>query len=238
MRPYGQSLIDFYDGDTSAKIVVHRDDGLRSDLSMGGFFRTPTDFSPLEEAAMQLCRGHVLDVGAGAGCHSLALQDRGIRVLAIDVSPHATEIMLRRGVREVQCIDVFEYRGGPFDTLLMMGHGIGMVEDLSGLDRFLGHAHELLKPDGQIVLDSLDVRCTDDARHLAYQEANRLAGRYLGEIRMHFTYKEQKGPAFGWLHVDSETLTDHAETASWSCQVVYREANGDYLARLTPEVEA
>ena len=159
MEPYGQSLLDFFNRNIPAKVVVNRDDGFTGDLLASVFFRKPSEFSPLEQMAMKLCRGWVLDVGAGAGCHSLELQDRGRRVLAIDV---------------------FEIHKGPFDTLLMMMHSIGMVEDLSRLDRFLCHAHKLLKPDGQIVFDSLDVRCTDDPKHLAYHEANRRAGRYFG----------------------------------------------------------
>ena len=113
-----------------------------------------------------------------------------------------------------------------------MMHGIGMVQDLTGLDRFLEHAHSLLKPSGQILLDSLDVRGTDDPVHLAYQESNRRAGRYVGEIRMCFAYKGKGGPLFGWLHVDPETLTAHAERIGWACQVVCQEDNGDFLARL------
>ena len=234
MEPYGQSLLDFFNGDISTKVVVHRDDGLAEDLPASVFFRKPSDFSPLEQTAMTLCRGYVLDIGAGTGRHSLALQDRGIRVLAIDVSPQAIEIMSKRGVKECQHVDVFEFHKEPFDTLLMMRHGIGIVEDLSGLDRFLRHAHRLLKPDGQIVFDSLDVRCTDVPRHLAYQEGNRQAGRYFGQFRLRFEYKGHTGPLFGWLHVDPETLRDHAERTGWSCKVVRREESGDYLAQLTP----
>jgi 2-polyprenyl-3-methyl-5-hydroxy-6-metoxy-1,4-benzoquinol methylase len=234
MEPYGQCLLDFFNGDISAKVVVHRDDGLADDLPVSAFFRKPVDFSPLDQTAMTLCRGYVLDIGAGTGCHSLALQEQGLRVLAIDVSPHAIEIMSKRGVKEIQQVDIFKFHEGPFDTLLMMMHGIGMVQDLSGLDRFLRHAHKLIKPDGQIVFDSLDVRCTENPRHLAYHEANRRAGLYFGEIRMQFEYKGQIGPLFSWLHVDPETLVDHAERIGWSCQVVCREENGDYLAQLTP----
>jgi len=234
MLPYGQALLDFLHGDTLANVVVHRDDGWKDDLPASVFFREPPYFSPLEQAALTLCRGYVLDVGAGTGCHSLALQAEGIWVQAIDVSPHAVEIMSNRGVKECQRADVFEYHQGPFDTLLMIGHGIGMVEELSGLARFLCLAHSILKPDGQIVFDSLDVRCTDEPRHLAYQEANRRAGRHFGQIRLRFEYKGQMGPSFGWLHVDPETLIGHAERTGWSCQVVFRQDGGDYLARLTP----
>ena len=50
---------------------------------------------------------------------------------------------------------------------------------------------------------------------------------------MQFEYKGRKGPLFGWLHVDSETLTEHAAETDWFCEVVRWEESGDYLARLT-----
>lgn len=234
MAPYGQSLLDFYNGETAAAVTVRREDGLEDELPASIFFREPAGFSPLEQAALALCQGHVLDIGAGTGCHSLALQQWGTKVLAIDVSPQAIEIMAHRGVKAYQHVDVFDFQQRRYDTLLLMMHGIGMVQDLSGLDRFLSHAHELLQPGGQILLDSLDVRGTEDPRHLAYQAANRRTGRYVGEIRMRFEYKAQIGPLFGWLHVDPETLAAHAAGTGWTCQVVRQEDDGNYLARLAP----
>jgi SAM-dependent methyltransferase len=235
MDPHGQALLDFFHGDASATVLVHRDDGVVDELPARVFFREPAEFSPIEKAALARCRGRVLDIGAGTGCHSLALQERGLEVLAIDVAPQAVEIMSKRGVEDARLADVFAFHGGPFDTLLMMMHGIGLVQDLAGLDRFLAHARTLLKPGGQILLDSLDVRCTQDPRHLAYQQANRQAGRYFGEIRLRFEYKGRMGPSFGWLHVDAVTLEEHAGRAGWSCEVMRREESGDYLARLAPE---
>jgi SAM-dependent methyltransferase len=234
MAPYGQALLDYNSGDSLATIVVPREDGLVSDVPASIFFREPAAFSPMEQQALSLCRGHILDIGAGTGCHSLALQERGMKVQAIDVSPQAVEIMCDRGVKTCQQADIFEYLASRFDTLLVMMHGIGMVQDLSGLDRFLAHTLGLVKPNGQMLLDSLDVRCTDDPRHLAYQETNRQSGRYVGEIRMRFGYKGQMGPQFGWLHVDPGTLDQHAGRAGWSCQIVCQEDSGDYLAQLRP----
>jgi SAM-dependent methyltransferase len=232
MRPYGQALLDFFSGDAGAALIVEREDGLRSDLPVRTFFRQEADFSPFDQAALALCQGPVLDVGAGAGRHSLVLQERGYAVLAVDVSPAAVEIMRGRGVEDALCAYIFAFQGGPFDTLLLMMHGLGMVETLSGLDRLLDHARTLVSPHGQILLDSLDVRETTDPTHIAYQEAVRQAGRYVGEIRMRFEYRGQTGPTFGWLHVDPETLGRHARRTEWGCRVVRRETNGDYLAQL------
>jgi SAM-dependent methyltransferase len=238
MEPYGLALTNFFGGERSATLIIRRDDGYADDLPVSHYFREPPEFSAIEEAALARCRGRVLDVGAGAGCHSLVLQDRGLPVTAVDVCPQAVDIMVQRGVREARVCDVFEYRGGPFDTVLMMDHGIGLVEHLSGLARFLGLAHQLVAPRGRILCDSMDVRSTDVPSDVAYQEANRRAGRYIGEIRTQLTYAGRSGPFFGWLQVDPQTLSEHAIRTGWLCRVFLWAESGDYLAQLTPSVNA
>jgi SAM-dependent methyltransferase len=233
MEPHGAALLAYFAGDTDAVLIGHRDDGQAVQIPVSHFFRPPSAFTPIEQVALARCSGPVLDVGAGTGLHSLVLQQKGFRVTAIDVSLQAVEIMVRRGMQDVRCAHLFEYQGGPFDTILMMGHGIGMVETLAGLDRFLAHARGLLSGEGQVLLDSLDVRVTTDPKNLAYHEANRRAGRYIGEVHLHFEYQGQKGPPCGWLHVDAETLKEHAARAGWKCEVILTAASGDYLARLT-----
>ncbi len=234
MKPHGLALLDYFNGDHSARIAIHRDDGHTDYMAIRTFFREPSDFSHLEHTALDLCRGYVLDVGAGAGPDSLALQERRLSVCAIDISPEACEIMRIRGVKEVYCTDLYELNGGSFDTILMLCHGLGLLEDLSGLDRFLEYAHRLAKSDGQIICDSLDVRYTSNPLHLAYHQANRDAGRYFGEFRMQIEYKGRKWPLWKWLHVDPETLTTTARKAGWSCEILLQEESGDYLGRLTP----
>jgi SAM-dependent methyltransferase len=233
MDPFGAALQAGLAGDVDAELVLRRDDGREGRLPVGWFFRGPSAFTPVEAAAIDRCAGHVLDAGAGSGLHSLVLQEQGLQVTAIDVSARAVEVMTRRGVADTQCEDVFDCRRGPFDTVLMMGHGIGMVETLAGLDRFLAFARGLVAETGQVLLDSLDVRVSDDPENLAYHEANRRAGRYVGEIRLQSEFQGERGPYYGWLHVDADTLTEHAATAGWRCEVVRREDSGDYLARLS-----
>lgn len=232
MTPYGLALLAYLEGQADAEILIRRDDGVEAPLPARHHFRPPAEFSSLERAALDRCAGHVLDIGAGTGLHSLVLQERGLTVTAIDVCAQAVDIMRRRGVRDALHADVFAYRGGPFDTLLVLGHGIGVVETLAGLDRFLAHARGLLHEGGQLLLDSMDVSRTVDPQHLAYHQANRLAGRYIGEIRMQMTFGGVRGPFCGWLHVDAETLARHAEGSGWACETVLEGGAGDYLARL------
>lgn len=233
MIPHGRALLAYSNGEVDARLTIRREDGLEVSLPVSHFFRSPAEFTPIEIQALERCQGHILDVGAGTGLHSLVLASRGHAVTAIDISPRAVEIMAARGVGDARCADVFDFQGGPFDTLLMLGHGIGIVEDLPGLDRFLEHARGLTRVGGLLLLDSLDARRTDDPAHLAYQEANRTAGRYLGATRVQFEYTGEAGPYCGWLHIDPSTLREHSEVAGWSCEILLEEESGDYLACLT-----
>ncbi len=234
MEPFGRALWDYQRGDHSVACDLLRDDGYADRMTVREYFREWPEFSALERQAIDLCRGRVLDVGAGAGCHSLVLQERGIDVLAIDVCQPAINVMAERGVRQVLRIDVLDLTGGDFDTGLLLMHGIGLVQDLRGLDRFLRQAKSLIGLGGQVLVDSFDIRSIQDPIHTAYQETNRRQGRYGGEVRMRFSYRGTAGPAFGWLNVDPETFCDYASRHGWSFQIVDRAPDGDYLAMLTP----
>lgn len=233
MEPFGMALLAYFEGNPNAQLTMRRDDGKEAVVPASLFFREWPDFSFMEKTSTEICQGHVLDIGAGAGSQSMVLQRRGHPVTALDISPQAVAILKKRGIKDAHCADIFQFQGGPFDTLLMMGHGIGMVETMAGLDRFLGQAPGLLSANGQLLLDSLDARVTNDPDNLSYHETNRKAGRYIGEIRMQFEFQGLSGPYCNWLHVDADTLNEHAELQGWQCQIVCREGNGDYLARLT-----
>lgn len=233
MEPYGAALLAYFHGDTDTKLLIRRDDGQEVPLPVSHFFREPSQFTSIERAALERCAGHVLDAGAGTGLHSLVLQQKGMQVTAIDIIPAAIEIMARRGVKDARCADFFDFEGRGFDTILMMGHGIGLVETIAGLDRFLTHAHSLLSDEGRVLLDSLDVRVTTDPSNLAYHRSNQNAGKYIGEIRLQFEYQGYKGPYCGWLHIDAVTLKEHAVNAGWRCEAITADENGNYLVQLT-----
>ncbi|MDH3367195.1 MAG: methyltransferase domain-containing protein [Gemmatimonadota bacterium] len=232
MAPHGRALLAYSDGDLDAELLVRRGDGREEHLSVRYFFRPPEEFTTIETTALAQSRGRVLDVGAGSGLHSLALQSDGMTVTAIDLTSEAVAVMARRGVLDARQADVFRFHDGPFDTLLMLGHGIGMVQDLAGLDRFLAHARGLVSDGGQLLVHTVDPTRTDDPAHLAYHEASRRAGRYIGEIELQFEFEGERGAACRWLILDEPTLRRHAEAAGWDCEILREEETGDYLARL------
>ncbi|MHC4403905.1 MAG: class I SAM-dependent methyltransferase, partial [Planctomycetota bacterium] len=132
MEPQGLALLAYFEGALDAELIIHRDDGVDDPVPVSHFFRDPSEFTNVETTAISLCTGHVLDAGAGTGLHSLVLQQIGLPVTAVEITRQAVAIMTRRGVRDVRHVDILDYSGGPFDTILMMGHGIGMVETIAG----------------------------------------------------------------------------------------------------------
>lgn len=222
--PHGRSLWDYFTGDTAATIVLHSDLGEHDELAVAGWFRDLT--GPSDHAAVALARGRVLDAGAGTGLHSLALQERGLAVCAIDFVPEAVEIMRRRGVRDARLANLFEFWDGPFDTILVLANGIGLAETLAGLPRLFAAFERLLAPGGQVLCDSTDVR----AQGFASQRDD---GRYIGEILFQLEYKGERAPPFPQLYVDPDLLAAHATPSGWGCEVVQRYGHGGYLARLT-----
>jgi SAM-dependent methyltransferase len=237
MEPYGHALIAYHRGGDYVSLLIRRDDGKETLMPVDFFFRTPPDIPLIEKEALDLCGGRVLDVGAGTGVHALALQERGLDVTAIDICPEAVEIMRERGVSDARLADIFEFTGGSYRTILMLGHGIGIAGDLEGLDRLLSHALTLLSRDGQMLLDSMDVRETSDEAHLDYHERNRRSGRYFGINRIQFEFGGRSGPYCSWLHVDPKTLEEHAEQVGLKCEILVKREGGNYLARLTRRQE-
>lgn len=228
--PLGQALCAYLDGDRQATIAVRSDLALDDVLPARYLCRDLADMPPWEQAAIMACRGRVLDIGAGAGSHSLALQARGHLVTALDVSPGAVAAMQRRGVVHAVHHDLWQWPAEPvYDTLLLMMNGIGLVGDLHGLNRFLDQARQWLAPGGQILLDSSDIRYLyeDSDQALPLPE-----DRYYGIVRYQMSFRQHIGRPFDWLYVDRERLQRHALYFGYQCEWLYAGAHYEYLARL------
>ena len=229
-------MLAFHHGDRDATIVVY-DDFERDEAPISYFFRGPELFPPVEQLALELCRGRVLDVGAGAGCHSLALQQRGMEVTAIEVLPGLVKILRERGVRDVRQASWQTLDAEPYDTVLLLMNGLGLAETLVGLRRFLGDIRRLLRPGGQVLADSTDVRTRMDPTARRTGRVRRWDGRYIGDLHFQLEFNGRKADPFPQLYVDPETLTRYAEEEGWSCEIVsQRDKYGNYLARLLPSV--
>jgi SAM-dependent methyltransferase len=233
-EPHARALLAFEQGDTDASILVVDDLGDSDSLPASWFFRDEHDLPPLERRALDFCRGRVLDLGAGAGCHTLALQKRGHPVCAVEILPELVELLRRRGVSDARAGSVFGAPAGPWDTVLMLMNGWGLPETLAGLDRFLTGVGRLVSPGGRIVADSTDMRRF--AAGWRMEGETRLAiredGRYVGEIQFQLEFAGRRGDPFSQLYVDPDTLSAMAGPAGWEVEIVDRGDNGAFLSVL------
>ncbi|WP_442795056.1 class I SAM-dependent methyltransferase [Pelobium manganitolerans] len=223
---YGNILKDLYRGAPDLQVWLHNHYGEAEDYPMHMFFRDEQAMPEAETIALDLCKGKVLDVGAGSGNHALVLQNRGFEVTAVDVSAGACEVMKSRGVKDVRCLDVMDFTGERFDTLLLMMNGIGFCGYIDDLKLFLAKADDLLNVGGQILFDSSDVA-------YLYEDLDRTAEPYYGETDYQYEYNGQKGEWFSWLYIDEWTMRRVAKECGWDLQVVYQNLDDNYLGRLT-----
>lgn len=236
--PLAEALADLAAGDASAVVAIESDDGVTQHVAAALFAEGSDALADAEALALGVCRGHVLDVGAGSGRHAIELQRAGARVRAIDVCPELVALMRARGVVDARVADVFDLREERFDTLLMMMNGIGIVGTLEGLDHFLAHARRLLRPGGQILFDSFDLRTSPDprtARAIAVREAS---GIYFGEVTFRMSYSGRTGDRYPWLFLDGETAASRAEANGWHLQLLFEDEDSTYVARLLDALPA
>lgn len=226
----GHAIDDFLATGQAARLRVCSPMFDDDEIPVKTLFRTLDEMPLIEQEALRLSCGQILDVGAGAGCHSLALQHMGKQVTAIDISPLAVQAMSRRGVRDARQQDFFEMQGR-FDTILMMMNGIGIVGTLERMPAFFMHLDGLLAPGGQLLCDSSDI-CYVYEDDDGIIDLTGVEG-YYGELTYTMRYKAIKGDPFPWLFVDPATLAEVARAAGYKVEVVIKGDHYDYLARVT-----
>ena len=228
---FGKALIDFQNGSYSEDILTYSSLGEKDVLPLPYLFRDYDAMPIIEQKALDLCRGKVLDVGCGSGSHSLHLQKKGFEVTGLDASEGAVAVAKLRGVRDVIHSNIFDYSGMKFDTILLLMNGIGIAGTLNEADRLMTQLESMLHRGGQILLDSSDIiymfELDDDG---GYWIPNN--GKYYGEVEFRMMYKGLKSDPFNWLYLDYNSLKQLAEQHKFSCEMICEGPHYDYLARL------
>lgn len=230
--PMGAAIADFYKNGVAGRLRVFSSLFDEDDMPVEHLFREVDEMGSLELKALELSAGRILDVGAGAGCHALALQDKGLEVTAIDVSPLSVEVMAKSGVEDARLVNLYDDTlCETFDTILMLMNGSGIIGKIANMSQFFARINQLLGEGGQVIMDSSDlIYLFEDEDGIVDID---LAGNYYGEVDFAMQYKNIKGETFDWLYVDFETLSFHAEKNGFEAELVMQGEHYDYLARLT-----
>ena len=230
--PMGSAINDYYKNGRAAHLRVLSSMFEEDEMPIAHLFRSEQEMPQLEKRALTLVRGRVLDVGAGAGCHALTLQEKGFEVKAIDVSPLSCDVMKARGIEDVECVNLFNSElQGKFDTILLLMNGTGIAGKLSRLPLLLNRLKELMAEGAQILIDSSDLKYIYENEDGSMDID--LGGNYYGEVDYQMVYKNVKGDSFDWLYVDPTLLTTSCEQCGLKCEIIEEGEHYDYLAQIT-----
>jgi methylase of polypeptide subunit release factors len=226
---FGKALLDYQSGNYTEDLITRSSVSGEDILPLSYLFRTYKEMPALEQKALDLSYGKILDIGCGSGSHSLYLQNKGLEVMAVDLSEGAVETCKLRGIKNAENINILDLKNTKFDTILALMNGAGMSGKLKDLTAFLSHLKTLLKPGGQILTDSSDISYMFEDEEYYLEKSS----DYYGEVIFTVTYKGETDDPFNWMYVDFNTLKKHAKTCGLSCKLVQEGEHYDYLARLT-----
>lgn len=229
--PMGAAIRDYQSKGKASRLRVLSSMFDEDEMPVAHLFRTFNQMPRLEQKALSMAKGRVIDIGAGAGCHALALQERGLEVKAIDISPLSCEVMKERGVKDAECVNLFNPQlQGKYDTLLLLMNGTGIAGKLNRLSMLLNRLKELLAEGGQILIDSSDLKYIYENEDGSMDID--LNAPYYGEVDYQMQYKNIKGEPFDWLYTDPMLLASISKQCGLNCEIVEEGENYDFLARL------
>ncbi len=226
----GRAIAEYWETKTADRLRVFSPMFEEDEIPLTTLFRSYEDMPEIERKAIDMAKGRILDVGAGAGCHSLVLQERGMDVTAIDISPLSVETMKEREVKKVIEQDFFTLEG-QYDTILMLMNGIGIVGTLERMPEFFRQLDKILAPEGQLLCDSSDISYVFEDEEGLIDIPNEMD--YYGEHSFRMQYKDTIGEPFDWLYIDEDTLKEKARRYGYTAEVMAEGEHYDYLARIT-----
>ncbi|WP_396151358.1 class I SAM-dependent methyltransferase [Flavobacterium sp.] len=229
---FGKAILDYQTGNNPEDLITETSISEADEMSVAYLFRSFKDMPKLEQKALSLSKGKVLDVGCGVGSHSLHLQQKGFDVTSIDISPNAIKACELRGLKKAKLQDVMEMENEKFDTVLLLMNGAGMCGKLKNITKFLQKLKSLLTENGQILVDSSDIiyMFDDDEDGGKWIPGD---SEYYGEVEFKVSYKGETEKPFEWMYIDYNTLQNAAISNGLSCELITEGEHFDYLARLS-----
>ena len=222
---FGLAVESYFKTKDKTPIKVHHEDFFDDEIPVDYLFRSYSEMPELEQKALDLCQGSVLDIGCCAGSHSLELQSRGHLVKPIDISAKCIDVCKSRGLNSAEHSDFFELKSQTYDTLLLLMNGIGIAESIKNLPEFFNKLKSLMHQHSQVILDSSDLI-------FLYEDEKPSTDHYYGEMTFTTSYKNQISEPFSWLYLDFEYLKKEARKENLKCSLLFQDEHYGFLAKL------
>lgn len=230
----GNALLDYLNGDKDAELIIHSHTKInnmymvtgKERISVADFYKEINDLMEVDKQVLNQCYGKVLDIGAGAGSHSLVLMKKDIDVYSLDISPGAVEVMKRRGLKKIYCDDIKKFTVTQFDTLVFFGNNHGLFGSIEELEKFFLNSTDLLKSNGQILIASPYIKIPINNDCIEY------CTKYIA-LNMRTEYKGIVSKPFKWFMVEPYYLINYFKKYSWTIETTYYYQEKTCLIRLT-----
>lgn len=206
-----------------ADLRTERDDGFVSAEDVSWYFTSFIDYPLHEKRALKFARGRVLDAGCGAGRHSLYLQQHGLRVTAIDVSPDIVLLAQAAGAQDARAANVCKglpFRDGQFDTVLLFGNNLGICGTPQRFRKMLRELYRVTSPRGRILATTRQPSTTNPA-HRSYLRRNLESNRAIGQMRLRLMLGSERGDWFDLLMLSPADLMQLAAKENWELAHVF-----------------
>lgn len=229
---FGKAILDYQTNNSPEDIITETNISEEDEMNVAYLFRNFEAMPRIEQKALELAKGKTLDVGCGAGSHSLYLQNqKQVDITAIDISANAIKACQLRGLKKALVQDISTLEDEKYDSILLLMNGTGIFGTLKNTPKFLQKLKSLLNPGGQILIDSSDIiYMFDEDEDGAYEVP---ANGYYGELDFTISYKGEKEVSFPWLYLDYNTLRNAANDNGMQCELILEGEHYDYLARLS-----
>ena len=234
---FGKAILDYQTNNSPENLITETSISEEDEMSVAYLFRNFSAMPKIEQKALEISKGKILDVGCGAGSHALYLQEeRNLDVTGIDISKNAIEACQLRGLKNVEVQDLMEMNSETkFDTILLLMNGTGIFGKLQETPKFLEKLKSLLADGGQILIDSSDIIYMYDEDESDDSEVGYwIPGDvdYYGEVTFTISYKKETEKPFDWLYLDFNTLQNASNDNGLQCELIQEGEHFDYLARL------
>jgi len=236
---FGEALKGYLNGNPQY-YLIRRKDGNSCRIDTCEYFSDYQDWNNCEkETIMAHVQGRVLDIGAGAGRHSLFLKKRNLEVHSLDISPFAVNLMKMRGLKNVYLMDLrkMDFPDNYFDSVLMISNDLGLAGTIKDTKELLKTLFRIVKPDGKVIATIRDSnKSAADSRESLYSNQERKLAKMVNKIRLRMEYNNAAGDWFYALLASKEELGKLIKGTGWFISnIIEKEGSNLYGAVLKKE---